>query len=299
MINIQNFQTEKELSIVQFSTNQKDTFDYISVSTALKNKYIEIKELDEDGDVNNLIVTNKSRQYVFIMDGDILEGAKQNRVLNTSVLLAPASKTILPVSCVEQGRWSSISEKFYDADYVAPFEIRKQKAISVKESLYAGENFMADQSEVWENVQGFSNLHHSYSPTSNLSDIYNEKKDTFDKFIKLFDPKKECNGIAIFVRKNLITIDIFNKGEVYTEYFPKLLKGVALEAYHLKKSDNTISQEEASNVIVNFFNKFDSIEKKEFDGVGVGIEERFETKEFTGFSLNYKSNLIHSAVLFI
>ena len=54
----------------------------------------------------DLKVINKSEVMVLILDGEELVGAKQNRIVNTTILI-PAKETVLiPVSCVEQGRWS-------------------------------------------------------------------------------------------------------------------------------------------------------------------------------------------------
>lgn len=66
---------------------------------------VTITELDETGSVPFLTVTNASRHPVLLVDGEELIGAKQNRVLNTSVLVARGSAVRIPVSCVEQGRW--------------------------------------------------------------------------------------------------------------------------------------------------------------------------------------------------
>ena len=88
------------LSVVQFRTDNADTFRYISLSNALKNKFAEINEISESGSVNDLNLSNHSEHFIFISDGDILSGAKQNRVLNTSVLVPPGSKLTIPVSCV-------------------------------------------------------------------------------------------------------------------------------------------------------------------------------------------------------
>lgn len=108
------FQNSGSLSIVQFRADEINSFEYISLANALKNKFVEVKEVSESGSVNNLNVINHSEYFVFMSDGDILSGAKQNRVLNTSVLVSPKSKVTIPVSCVEQGRWRYSKTDFSD-----------------------------------------------------------------------------------------------------------------------------------------------------------------------------------------
>ena len=63
-----------------------------------------------------------------ILDGDILEGAKQNRVINTSILVGAKETVEIPVSCVERGRWNYSSDKFTQSDTIASKNIRFQKA---------------------------------------------------------------------------------------------------------------------------------------------------------------------------
>jgi len=60
--------------------------------------------------VPNLAVDNKGERFVLFVEGQELRGAKQNRVLNASVLIAAHTKTVIPVSCVEQGRWRYVSK---------------------------------------------------------------------------------------------------------------------------------------------------------------------------------------------
>ncbi len=63
---------------------------------------IRISELGEGGVVPVLKVENLLDERVFLMDGQGLVGAKQNRILNTDVVV-PSGKAIhIPVSCVEQ-----------------------------------------------------------------------------------------------------------------------------------------------------------------------------------------------------
>src|SRR5688572_11304286 len=48
---------------------------------------VTIAEVDESGAVPALVVTNRGDRPVLMIDGEELVGAKQNRVLNTSVLV--------------------------------------------------------------------------------------------------------------------------------------------------------------------------------------------------------------------
>src|SRR5437763_10855836 len=83
-----------------------------------------VEEVTEGGSVPNLAVDNKGETLVLFVEGQERRGAKQNRVLNTSVLIAAKTKTVLPVSCVEQGRWRYVSKAFTSSDYYCSSKMR-------------------------------------------------------------------------------------------------------------------------------------------------------------------------------
>ena len=64
-----------------------------------------VTEINESGSVPELRITNNLDERVLLIDGQELIGAKQNRILNTDVLVSAKKSLNLPVSCVEQGRW--------------------------------------------------------------------------------------------------------------------------------------------------------------------------------------------------
>ena len=89
--------------------------DYLTLDEALKAKVARVTEVSEDGSVPQLLFRNQGEQAVFLLDGEELVGAKQNRVLNITIL-APAGKdTVIPVSCVEAGRWNHSKSDFTSA----------------------------------------------------------------------------------------------------------------------------------------------------------------------------------------
>lgn len=293
-INPVSFQQYKALSIYELSAHPEDSFQYISGDTAIREKKIEVNEISESGSVNNIFIFNQSDDYIFFMDGDILEGAKQNRVINTSIFLAPKTKNTIPVSCVEQGRWNKQSDQFKSSDYTVPTMMRASKASFIKKNLDENKGHYADQSKVWEDVEHFSVSYCVSSPTSNLSDVVTSEQKTFDQYVKKFKPNEDANGMALFIKNRLLHIDIFNRRNIYAEYFPKMIKGAAVEAHSLKIDDKNLPTEaEIKFKTMDFLDRIALLPLNEHPGIGVGRELRFDTEEMTGFSLKYKDELIH------
>ena len=85
---------------------------YLTLDVALEKKLIQVQEVSDRGSVPALKVTNQADQPVLFLDGEELIGSKQNRVLNLTVLIPAKSDVVIPVSCVEGGRWSYRSRAF-------------------------------------------------------------------------------------------------------------------------------------------------------------------------------------------
>ena len=59
-------------------------------------KLVNVKEVSDAGSVPTLYVRNDSDHHVLFVEGDQLVGAKQNRICNSSVLMAPQSFAEIP-----------------------------------------------------------------------------------------------------------------------------------------------------------------------------------------------------------
>ncbi len=296
-LEISSFHKYRRLSVVQFRSIPNNTLEYISGAEAVKNDLIQVKEVSHDGSVNNLHLFNLSNKYVFFMDGDILTGAKQNRVLNTSVLIAPNTKINLPVSCVEQGRWNAVSDKFKTSGYLSPQKLRARKSRAVDESLKDNAGFMAEQGEVWDEVENYSIAFKVKSSTMNLTDVFESKKADFDSFAENFPANKEANGLAVFTDRELLNIDLFNRTDIYQEYYPRILRSAAMEVAALADKTNEITEAEAKYKTDVLFDKLEKMKYTVHHGAGAGKEKRFEGDDLTGFELSFKSSLVHLALL--
>ncbi|MFZ0592091.1 MAG: DUF6569 family protein [Bryobacteraceae bacterium] len=108
-------------------SHNPETLDYLLLEDAITRGISRITELTAGSSVRELRFQNDSDQPVLLLDGEELIGAKQNRVLNVTVL-APAKETIvIPVSCVEAGRWHTEAPEFKAAAHVMYSRARSNK----------------------------------------------------------------------------------------------------------------------------------------------------------------------------
>ena len=111
-------QSYKNLAIFPILSDYVIPFDYLTLDEALSENLIEVVEIDEGGSVPELRLINKSDKMVLILDGEELVGAKQNRIVNTTILIPAMETVVIPVSCVEQGRWSYDTERFHSEERI-------------------------------------------------------------------------------------------------------------------------------------------------------------------------------------
>jgi len=124
--------------------------DYLLSDEALAAGAVTVEEVGQTGSVPTLVVTNQADSLVLFLEGEELRGAKQNRVLNTSVLVGARTKTTIPVSCVEQGRWRYTSASFGHSGSHSSSKLRHILKESVSRSAKEGRGHDSDQGEVWK-----------------------------------------------------------------------------------------------------------------------------------------------------
>lgn len=189
---------------------------------------VRITEISAAGSVPELLVQNDLDERVFLMDGQELRGAKQNRILNTDVLVPVHSKLKIPVSCVEQGRWRQTSGSFVPGK-AASHRTRSGKTQRVYASLQRNEGYDADQSEVWNEVSHSLASASVVSQTMALSDAYAQRQQSMDDFRAALTLPPDAVGLAVFDRDRLLGADVFDRHSTLAYFWSSLLDSYALE----------------------------------------------------------------------
>jgi hypothetical protein len=200
-----------------------------SLEEAIAEGTIQVTEVSAEGHVPELRVKNSGGTPVLILDGEELVGAKQNRIVNVSILVAPL-EIVIPVSCVEAGRWGYSRPGFAAAGRVLNPEIRHRKAEAVTRNLKERRARSADQRAVWDGVDKMLFALGAASSTSALSDGFDSRADTIEGFLDAFKVKPAQIGVIYRIGGALAGLDLFGSEKAFAGAFSKLIRGSALQA---------------------------------------------------------------------
>mgnify|MGYP001264900998 FL=1 len=205
--------------------HRKPAYDVLRPGTLEK---VRIAEVSDAGSVPVLRVTNELDVRVFLMDGQELIGAKQNRILNTDVLVPANATLIIPVSCVEHGRWRDVSPHFSPGK-AASHRTRSAKLARVHDSLKQRKCFDADQSAVWEEVSETLKQNKTSSPTSAMSDAYVKRDSEMRQFRSSLKLPDRAVGVAIYHGMILLGLDLFDRHATLLAFWESLVDSYAIE----------------------------------------------------------------------
>lgn len=291
-LDFEEIQKFKNMSVIPLVTSLNHSNKYLTIKEALEKRLLTVTEVSPDGSVPELKVLNETDLPVLILDGEELVGAKQNRVLNTSILLKKKSETIIPVSCTEQGRWSYVSSEFAESEVVASPQVRMKKAASVTESLEYSGKFTSDQGALWDEIYLMSAQAEVRSPTDAMRDVFESKMTELDDYLKAFKYVPHQQGILVFVNGDVAGFDIISRPAAYKIVHLKLVKSYALEAL-LQKKDKT--HEPSVDKAKEFLEEILQSEEKKYKSIGQGWDYRYKGKSMVGSALVYRKKVIHMA----
>jgi hypothetical protein len=284
----------KALSVFPLFSETNSSVKYILSDEAFESKRIVVKEISESGSVPELLVENNSDTRVLFIEGEELIGAKQNRILNTSVMVAAHSELKIPVSCVEQDRWRYKRHWFGSSKSHSPHELRYTLKKSVHLSLNLGHGHYSDQGKVWEKVGKMHAMHGTSSPTGAMSDVFKKRKHRIEEFRKKIKYAKRAIGLAVAIGKSVVALDIFDKPTTCKKVWDRLLSGFMMDAL---LEDESINEEAGIDDVEKLLKRASDAKWESVEPVGEGEEYRTEFDHENGSVLVLEGKIVHGSVL--
>lgn len=248
--------------------------DWIEFTEAFEKDLVKVTEIGDQGVVEAVMVSNLASVPLVILEGQGIQGAKQNRALQKTVVIAANSKLEVPVNCVEQGRWRYKSSEFSPGNFASTpdMKVAKSRSFASKRSV--------DQGMVWDKVAELSESMSVSSESMDLGEVLEKGRKKYPKPPKKvldFKESFDANGFLVSIA-----------GITFLELFAEVswAKRALLQSWDswiaLGRGKRSISR-----TLPTRGNDWDSLKS-------IGEEAHWVTySQASGYAAQYQSSLIH------
>jgi hypothetical protein len=268
---------------------------YLTLDAALAAGQTDVTEVSEQGSVPELRVVNRAPQPVFILDGEELVGAKQNRVVNLSILVPAHATLTIPVSCVEAGRWRARTRGFSAAPRTQYAAGRAKRVMQVSVSLRTSGRRESDQAEVWADIADKSSRLDARSATGAMEEIFARHAAFTDDAVEAFRPCAHQRGAVFLIGGRVAAMDLFDRASTLTRLLPKLVRSVAIDALDSPEESAPVALPLRTRIAEHFLALVSGCSQQVCDAVGVGQDIRLETHHVAGAALAVDGEVVHLA----
>ncbi len=226
----------ESLTVVPLIAEPQAEFPYLLLGDAIDLGCVSICEMGS-GSVPSLVATNRGDLDVLILDGEQLIGAKQNRITNRTIILEAKTETVIPVSCMEQGRWHHVSSEFRSRPKPrhAPPRVRRkarevEAAFAATPSMATAGALHAAQGAVWQEIAEVGVSMGVNSDTGAMDEIYDRHGESLDDWIASFPCHEDQVGLLAFLGRRPLGLDVVGSQVLHARLHERFLGGYVMDA---------------------------------------------------------------------
>lgn len=192
-----------------------------------------IGELDGGPTVELLTAKNPTPLPYVLLEGTIVDGGWQHRVLVHSVLVGAGAQLDLPVRCVEQGRWNGDTAQRLHRRR-APLGVRGATHGVRRPGENSGGDRRPDQGDVWCRVAAYEQTY-GMSPTSSLVEVLDQAEVADDLRAATPRPLLGQRGVLVGVAGHPALVEVFEHPDQLAQQWDALIEGLLASTLHVAR----------------------------------------------------------------
>lgn len=285
--------TYKQLTMFPMGAKADGALDYLTLDEALRGGLVHIGEVSRAGSVPELRFENSADLPVLIVDGEELVGAKQNRTANLTVLAPARSTIVLPVSCVEAGRWSHGKGAVVASERAHHSRGRASRVASVSQSMQSTGSRRSDQGRVWRDIDRVACRLEASSPTRAMAAVFDRHRSRIEDHVTALGAVDGQVGALFAIESEVVGFDLFDRHATLKALLPKLVRSYAVDALEVAVRETSPPD---NGLAEAFLDAAAKAEVKTYPAVGLGSDIRLSAPGLAGGGLVIDDTLIHLAV---
>lgn len=247
--------------------------------------------------VPELQVHNPTAEQLLIPAGKILSGGRQTRVVNVSIVVAPGATIVIPVSCVEAGRWAGGS-RFADSRRFASRRVRAIKQRTVARNVRDFSSKHSGQGAVWSTISDELNVRSVRSAGDLILGLDTALDDRPDRvavvgqFIRDGVQPGQV-GVAVAHGDKILGVEVFPSTEALHSSWEGIVRAAVLDADEFDGEALMVDAARGVKALEQFLAEIAMAEGTSSNGVGSGTEVHVETPSYVAHGLRLDGELIY------
>lgn len=269
------------------SSIEKNNNKYLSFSEAIAKNQVQISEVNKEGLLTKLSVSNKSSDNIIILNGELIIGTqiRQDRIVDSTVLIPGYATVLINTFCGEQYRWSPrLSNKISTSESLYFSSGRANNAADINTKL-------SKQCRIWSEISEKISDFNVKSFTNSVDQIYKKKKVNVEEIVNFFKIPSEAVGVALGINHQLVNIDIFSNNCMLQIYLPKIIRSIALDSFK-KISKKSYLKKKDVHRFLRQIHQANKQKRKVVEGA-LGEELQFNSESVAGSILYHKEQTVH------
>ena len=246
--------------------------------------------MSESGRVPELTIVNDGPVPVLLLDGEELVGAKQNRIVNLTILVPPHTRLPLPVSCVEAGRWVHRSRAFAAAGRTHYASGRAKKVEQVSHCLAMSGERSADQAAIWDDIDEKAARMSAHSPTRAAAALYEQSRERLDEFQETLEALPRQVGAVFAVNGAIAGLELFDSPATWRKSMRKIVESYGLDALDRPEDRPLRPRRDPAR----FLAAVAGADVDAFPAIGLGQDLRLKSPHIAGAALAVDEHVVHA-----
>jgi hypothetical protein len=206
-------------------------------------------------------------------------------------MLVPAETTMLvPVACVEAGRWHRSHAAARSDDHLLSPQVRRVKSESVVRGMREHGSYAADQGAVWAGVDETLAGHGVASPTSAYSDVNRRQGRDIRTLLAGIRPLRGQTGVVAVLAGRPHCADVVDRPSTFRRMWRRIAGSYAADALLLDMASTGMV---TADDVAAWLHALDAAETTVHPAVGLGCTVALTLEDRTATALVAGGGVVH------
>ncbi len=201
------------------ATQPTPSTKFVTLHDGMARGVISVREVgnSDNWEVDTVRVTNRSRETLVIMEGELLEDAMQDRVTAEATTITAGSTQTIQVRCVEEDRDHGGS-RFNPGNAIAEINLRRTVVHSSQDAVWSKVKQINSRDKIRTGTNTYRLAAHAQTKGDGA-----ERRDRLVKQLESLEERPNIVGLAIAIDGQVVAIDRLATPDLYRQLESKLI----------------------------------------------------------------------------